>query len=815
MPTSEAADRCDRPDCGRGAIEGGFCTECGRKPLRRVPGPRERAGGAGDGSGDGTGPGAGDGSGPGAGDGTGPGAGPATGTGAGRQGVSIGVANVRPDPWYGLDLADTPGPSGPVGAPDTAENAAGESGPVAEEHRFCGNPACGAPVGRGYDSVPGRTSGFCPDCGTPFDFTQLVGLVIAERYEVERYLGAGAYGAAYLAHDRNLATDVVLKKLGSTSVARTAQHERNVLVGLRHDSIVRILGYETEGPHLVLEYIPGAPLAARPGDRLEHLLAHGVRILQALDYLHARGLLHCDVKPVNIIRFKEESSTGTRDRVRLIDFGSVRSLTKDKGPVTSYTRLYAPPPEDREHLDPTPGFDLFCLGSTLEEVCRSHLRERTAPGIDSLHLLIKRATDTTVPSRRFSSARQFGEQLSGVIRQVVAAPPTLRQVTRPSALFGSMAEPLHGGLGAARPLSHWLEATLTEDEALVLPPGFASPSPATIAVALPTPLGDPDEPGLGDLAEGALAESRLALRRKDPELAERALSRAGLPKWHWLHSWYAGLIALAGIEADGEAEEETEGKAEGKAGGKTGKEGDAAQREGAAPGEKARTAVATATARFTEVRRALPGELIPQLALGLCAELAGDLAVAQAHYATVFGTTPALGAAGFGLARVHLLAGRRAEAVTTAERLAQEFRYEREARVAAVRLLVTAAGDTPGPSRDDLARAARALAELAVDPASAAGLRAELQYARYLEGYLHSRERLALSETVRRLGPHVPAERDYIALIDLANRLRPPLERRWGRRRDRSGQPPAGRSRTGRSGTGQSRSGGTPGTLVS
>lgn len=794
MPKAEAADRCARANCGRGVIDEGFCTACGRRPPGRVPGPHAAGGGP-------------------AARGAGRGAGHSTDR-TGRQGAGIGVAHVRPDPWYGLDLAHMAPAPDAVGWPDAEETPAAPFGTVAEEHRFCGNPVCGEPVGRGHEGVPGRISGFCPHCGTPFDFAQLIGMVIADRYEVKRYLGAGAYGAAYLAWDRNLATDVVLKKLGNTSVARTAQHERNVLVGLRHDSIVRILGYETEGPHLVLEYIPGAPLATYPGDRLEHLLAHGVRILQALDYLHARGLLHCDVKPVNIIRFEEKDSTGARDRVRLIDFGSVRSLKEDKGPVTSYTLLYAPPPADGEHARPTAGFDLFCLGTTLSEVCRSHLRERTAPGIESLRLLLDRATDTTVPSRRFSSARQFGEQLSGVIRQVVAAPPTLWQVTRPSALFGSMAEALHGGLGAARPLSHWLEATLTEDEALVLPPPFASPTPESIAVSLPAPLGDPDEPGLGASAESALAESRLALRRQAPDLAEKALARAGLPRWHWLRSWYAGLIALA--RAGKDLNDLTTPK---DLKGPKGPEADPDPAAGIRA--RVRKRLATATTEFTEVRHALPGELIPQLALGLCAELAGDLEVAQSHYATVFGTTPALGAAGFGLARIHLRAGRRAEAVTTAERLAREFRYEREARVASVRLLMTVVGGTPGPAPDDLARVERALAELSVDAVSAAGLRAELQYARYLPEYPHTRQRLALSETVRRLGPHVPTEGDYIALIDLANRLRPPRSRRWGRQHRKHADPArTGRSGTGQSGTSrshpnQSRSGGTPGTLVS
>lgn len=136
------------------------------------------------------------------------------------------------------------------------------------------------------------------------------------------------------------------------------------------------------------------------------------------------------------------------------------------------------------------------------------LRDRTSPGVDSLRLLIDRATDRAVPERRFVSARQFAEQLSGVIRQVVAAPPTSRQYTRASALFGSMTEPLHGGLGAARPLDHWVTADLGEDARLTLSAPFSSPSPRDMAAALPTPLADPDETFIAGPAESWLAESR-------------------------------------------------------------------------------------------------------------------------------------------------------------------------------------------------------------------------------------------------------------------------------------------------------------------
>ena len=717
---------CNRPDCGRGAIdEQGFCEKCDRQPLPRggaasvdhAPEPKTRPETR-----------------PGARSGTHP-------EPPARAGAGVGVAQVRPDPWYGLALVD------PAQAPKAPDPPPGSPDPVPEAHRFCPSPACGRPVGRGHAGEPGLTTGFCPRCGTRFDFSQPGGLTIAGRYDVIRVLGSGAYGAAYLAHDRSLGTEVVLKGLHK-SVAKTALHERNVLVELRHDSIVRILGYEEDGPYLVLEYMPGMPLSARDGDRLETLLAHGVRVLQALDYLHARGLLHCDVKPLNIIRFREENPAGALDRVRLIDFGAVRSRTQDTGPVVAYTRAFAPPESDPEHLHPTPGFDLFGLGMTLREVCRSHGTDRSAPGVDSLRLLLARATHPE-PVRRFRSARQFAEQLSGVIRQVVAAPPTRRQVSRVSALFGSAPEALHGGLGAARPLDHWVGARPDGAALLEMPAPFRSPDPGDIAAALPAPLSDPDDPAVTDPSGGALAESRLALRGKDAATAAAHLRAARLPGWHWLADWYCGLISLAA-------------------------------------GHPKRAA-----AVFTMVRRALPGELIPHLALGLCAELRGDRTVARSHYDTVFGTTPALGAAGFGLARVLLLAGQRARAVEVAEQLAGEFRYEREARVAAVRLrvMVLPGPDHPAPTEDDVARARADLRGLDVNEAAAAALRAEIQYAEFL----HTGDRLGLSEAIRALGPHAPTEREYVALVDLANRLRPELS--WGRRgkRGRSGH---SRSRT-------------------
>lgn len=136
---------------------------------------------------------------------------------------------------------------------------------------------------------------------------------------------------------------------------------------------------------------------------------------------------------------------------------------------------------------------------TLKEVCRTHLTDHSAVGVRSLNLLLERATNPNGPSWRFTSARQFGEQLSGVIRQIVAAPQAGRRVARPSALFGSLTESLHGGIGEARPLGHWIRAGLdgagpgeaaagADGGVLTLPPPFSPPGPHAIAAALPIPL---------------------------------------------------------------------------------------------------------------------------------------------------------------------------------------------------------------------------------------------------------------------------------------------------------------------------------------
>ena len=87
---------------------------------------------------------------------------------------------------------------------------------VPESSRYCGNHECNKPVGRSRDGQPGRTEGFCPECGTRYSFVPKLsrGDTVGGQYEVQGCIAHGGLGWIYLAIDRNVENRwVVLKGL--------------------------------------------------------------------------------------------------------------------------------------------------------------------------------------------------------------------------------------------------------------------------------------------------------------------------------------------------------------------------------------------------------------------------------------------------------------------------------------------------------------------------------------------------------------------------------------------------------------------------
>ncbi|GAA2663105.1 hypothetical protein GCM10010307_82860 [Streptomyces vastus] len=663
---------------------------------------------------------------------------------------------------------------------------------VPERKRFCSRSDCGAPVGRSRGERPGRTEGFCTKCGHPYSFVPKLraGDVVHGQYEVVGCLAHGGLGWIYLAVDRAVSDRwVVLKGLldtGDQDAMAAAISERRFLAEIEHSNIVRIYNFvehldqrtgSLDG-YIVMEYVGGKSLKEIANERrtpagkrdplpVEQACAYGIEALEALGHLHSRNLLYCD--------FKVDNAIQTEDQLKLIDMGAVRRMDDDESAIYGTVGYQAP---EVAELGPSVASDLYTVARTLA-VLTFDFQGYTNVFVDSLpdpdnievfrqyesfYRLLVRATDPD-PARRFASAQEMAEQLTGVLREVVALQtgrprPFLSTLFGPelkvtdTELFGELegdvsrlgaravpvgrrrralvganggralvtgnggaavssgtggatlsgggaagglgaggAGQLGGGAagalgsggagqlggaaantfgagGAGQAGGAAANATPAQSAASALaPPPTALVKPvqtAASALALPVPRVDPADPNAGFLAglmasapaeliaalhaaptgslELRLRELRARLEMGELDSATGAL--AALEADHpddWRVVWYRGIAALASGDHE------------------------------------------VAALSFDAIYDAFPGEPAPKLALGLCAEVLGQLDNAAEYYRLVWTTDPSYVSSAFALARVQLAAGDRQGAVRTLESVPEASIHYTAARVAAVR----------------------------------------------------------------------------------------------------------------------------------
>ncbi|WP_418961363.1 tetratricopeptide repeat protein [Streptomyces tritici] len=606
---------------------------------------------------------------------------------------------------------------------------------VPERKRFCSRSDCGAPVGRARGDRPGRTEGFCTKCGHPYSFVPKLrtGDVVHGQYEVAGCLAHGGLGWIYLAVDRAVSDRwVVLKGLldtGDQDAMAAAISERRFLAEIEHSNIVRIYNFvehldqrtgSLDG-YIVMEYVGGKSLKeianARRGPDgrrdplpVEQACAYGIEALEALGHLHSRNLLYCD--------FKVDNAIQTEDQLKLIDMGAVRRMDDDESAIYGTVGYQAP---EVAELGPSVASDLYTVARTLA-VLTFDFQGYTNVFVDSLpdpehievfrtyesfYRFLVRATDPD-PARRFASAQEMAEQLTGVLREVVAL-----QSGRPrpalSTLFGAelrvtdtelfaQAAGDVSALGTRAVPGGWLGlfgggARGSGAQAPAAPAPYLAPLDVrATALALPVPRVDPGDPNAGFLAglmaaapaelitalaaapapspELRLRELRAYLEMGDLGQAGRAL--AALEEQHpddWRVVWYRGVVALATRDDE------------------------------------------NAALSFDAVYDAFPGEPAPKLALAVCAEVLGQLDNAAEYYRLVWTTDPSYVSAAFGLARVQLAAGDRAGAVRTLESVPEASIHYTAARVAAVRARLRRRAPQD-PLADDLTAAAAQVSAL-------------------------------------------------------------------------------------------------------
>ncbi len=284
------------------------------------------------------------------------------------------------------------------------------------------------------------------------------------RYRLGDVIGRGGMSVVYRATDEVLHRPVAVKLFnpGTVDLARQ-EAELGVLAALEHHNLVGLLDAGVvdvvgSGPRrfLVMSLVVGQDLE----ERLEvaplapkHIAEVGYDMAEALDYIHAHGVVHRDIKPSNIL-LVDYGNGSDRARARLTDFGialaaGVERLTADG--VTTGTAAYLSPEQARGG-DVGPATDVYSLGLVL---LQCFTRRREFPGSLVESAIARLTRDPVVPeplpehwkhvlramTAQDPTARPLGAQLVTMLRDVVIAETATAQPEQPTAAAPRAADP--------------------------------------------------------------------------------------------------------------------------------------------------------------------------------------------------------------------------------------------------------------------------------------------------------------------------------------------------------------------------------------
>ena len=250
------------------------------------------------------------------------------------------------------------------------------------------------------------------------------------KYDILQKIGAGAFADVYKASDTVLDRTVALKipapfLLRDPGFVDSFQREARAAANLKHPNIVTIydLG-EIEGVYYIaMEYLPGRTLGdlikeegALPLDRALDITE---QVAEALDYSHAQGLVHRDVKPSNIIVNDEGHAT-------LTDFGLVKAMAEatltSKGAIVGTPEYMSP--EQAEGKPADRRSDIYSLGIVLYQM----LTGKVPFSADSTPATLYAHVHTPLPPLR-DSLPDLPPSVEEIVRRLLAKTPEDRYQT--------------------------------------------------------------------------------------------------------------------------------------------------------------------------------------------------------------------------------------------------------------------------------------------------------------------------------------------------------------------------------------------------
>jgi serine/threonine-protein kinase len=261
------------------------------------------------------------------------------------------------------------------------------------------------------------------------------GDVLGHRYRLDGPIATGGMGEVWQATDVTLRRRVAVKLLHHALLADPQSEPRfaaeaRTMAALTHPNIINVYDYghappaRGGGAYLVMSYVDGKPLSQRIAEAGRLPLAETASVLiqaaKALHAAHQGGIVHCDVKPANLLLAPGGSVT-------LVDFGVARHAVVNAatvGDVALGTALYMAP-EQVTGQPVTPATDVYALGAvayhclagrppytgnTPLQIALQHLSDQPFPlppdVPPALRRLITRAMNKD-PTRRYPTAADF------------------------------------------------------------------------------------------------------------------------------------------------------------------------------------------------------------------------------------------------------------------------------------------------------------------------------------------------------------------------------------------------------------------------
>jgi serine/threonine-protein kinase len=256
----------------------------------------------------------------------------------------------------------------------------------------------------------------------------------ALRYRLRHELGRGATAAVYLATDESLGIDIALKVLHPqlASAARADARRRffaegRVAAGLRHPGVVAIYDLDEATRVLAMEYVAGGTLRARLASHrgaclpAPELTATAASMLQALAYVHGRGVAHGDLKPSNLL-------LRAPGAVVLADFGAAELRDEGTGPGEgpAGTPQYLAP-ERLRGARPSAASDLYAAGAILWEMAAGRPLRTQADLLAGAH--------TSPPPLPTDARGGLDPRLASVVTALVSPNPSARPGSARDALL--------------------------------------------------------------------------------------------------------------------------------------------------------------------------------------------------------------------------------------------------------------------------------------------------------------------------------------------------------------------------------------------